>query len=65
LFVETQMDRVRGLPCLALLKHDPTSLSLFWKTGTAPCTVNIVSNLRAMVIFSLFFGGLPTCAGQP
>jgi transposase len=45
--------------------HDPTSLSLFWKTGAAPCIVSVVSNLRAMVIFSLFFGGLPTCAGQP
>jgi hypothetical protein len=35
------------------------------KTAAAPRIVNIVSNLRAMVIFSLFFGGLPTFAGQP
>jgi hypothetical protein len=55
LFVETQMDRVRGLPCLALLEHDPTSLSLVWKTAAAPCTVNIASNLRAIGVFSLFF----------
>ena len=60
LFGETQMDRVRGLPYLAFLTH---GRRLPYRGSTTPYIISIVSNLRAIDIFSLCSDELPAYAG--
>src|ERR1700682_5667873 len=65
LFVKTQMDRVRGLPYLAFVKHDVDFLIVARKAAHCTLQPPVLSNLRAIGIFSLSADELSTYAGQP
>jgi hypothetical protein len=64
LFVEAQVNRVRGLHGVTSVGHDVRSLSPVWKTAAADYNVMTESNLRASNIFPLSSDGLPIYAEQ-